>query len=769
MSYSRCEQLSWARLLAESGSSWTPPLTVHLPIHPVHAPDFVHVDSALTVCRRRVIQDASVTRAAERLDELSMLAISFAFDDPPFTPDYRYTRLSLDTGSLPIAHAEYFSPGRDLLYRMHYVCREIDPSRQSLLWIQGSVRNTGTVVRDAHVRVKAQVQPECVLFDYHYIPFTWDASRWLPCDHIDLVGDRLRCDGRVFGRVLPGDFALNWEELVELPPDAYHFETLWDGYYIQPQHRFTRFDHVLHLHAPLEPGAEKRFALAVLVNEDAVTPAHLDVLAQTEPERDMVVARDDFAAALPDDRARLTFPTQQWGAIFESLQVNTLQMLVRFPDASWLVPTQGGTSERHYVWVGEAVQMLLPLLQLGHTAPVRAAIDYIFSLQDGGYPPEGQFTALDGAVGTTGPRWACTTGVALALAAAYYRFTRDEVFLAMYLPKLLKAGHWITGEIRATRAVNPDGSVPLTSGLMPLACATDGDVGYVIAWTDANTYWGLEAFTRLLAEIGHAEAPVFRADADRYRADINRAIAALAREDGFIPRAIPTDKGALYAKFDTICGAIYLALLGAIDVQSDLFARYRAYMETYAADGYFWGPMDRDTMYMGTAEWAWHDVYLRLGAWKSAFMAQQTFQRYGMTPDCFQVQERFAKSNPAFTPWQPNASGNGKMLEMMVKSLYLEDGDTATLFGGIPYCWLQWNGTTALTNLRTPRGRMSLEAVMLDERRCRVSVYGDLPAAVRLPEHFTIEHHAGYVVTLAPNQQHLELVLTDAESAVIVS
>ncbi len=764
MTYRTCESMSWARLLAESAvPSWTPPLTTHLPIHPVYSPDFVHVDSALTVCRRRVIKDASVTHAEVRLEGLEMLAVSFAFDDPPFTPDYHYTRLALEDGRYPIVRAEHYSPGRDLLYSFTYYCRDIAESRQSLLWICGGVRNTGTVARAAHVRAKVQAQPEYLLFDYHYIPFTWDASRWLPSDRIDLVGDRLCCDGQVFGRVLPGDFALDWEAAVEFSPDAYHFETLWDGYYIQPQHRFTRLDHALHLQAPLVPGAEKRFALAMLVNQDAVEPAHLDALAQAEPERDRLVVCAGFDAALPEDRTRLVFPTQRWGEIFEVLQVNTMQMLVRFPNAPWLMPTQGGTSERHYVWVGEAVEMLLPLLALGHAAPVRAALDYIFNLQDGGCPPQGHFTTLEGAVGTTGPRWACTTGVALALAAAYYRYTRDEDFLNAYLPKMLKAAGWIIGEIRATRMVNADGSVPITSGLMPLACATDGDVGYVFAWTDANTYRGLEALASLLAEIGHAYAPAVCAEADRYRGDINRVVAALAREDGFIPRAIPSRDGTLYAKFDTICGAIYLGLLGAIDVRTERFARYRDYMETHAANGYFWGPMDRDTMYMGTAEWAWQDIYLKLGAWKSAFMALQTFLRYGMTQDTFQVQERFAKSNPAFTPWQPNASGNGKVLDMMVKSLYYADGDGATLFGGIPFCWLQWNGATALTNLRTPWGRVSLEAVMLDDDRCRVTLSGNLPAHLRLPEHLIVEGWAESICVIPAGERALTFTMRDAE------
>lgn len=40
---------------------------------------------------------------------------------------------------------------------------------------------------------------------------------------------------------------------------------------------------------------------------------------------------------------------------------------------------------------------------------------------------------------------------------------------------------WTVGELRATRKLNPDGSRPLHYGLMPFGCATDGDIGRIVA------------------------------------------------------------------------------------------------------------------------------------------------------------------------------------------------------------------------------------------------------------------------------------------------
>jgi hypothetical protein len=96
--------------------------------------------------------------------------------------------------------------------------------------------------------------------------------------------------------------------------------------------------------------------------------------------------------------------------------------------------------------------------------------------------------------------------------------------------------------------------------------------------------------------------------------------------------------------------------------------------------------------YMGIGEWLWQDAYLKAGEWKKAFLANMTNLKYGMTRDTLQVQERMSRFNPGFIPWQPNGSGSGKILEMMVKSVYFEDGDTAVLLGGIPWQWIEAQG-----------------------------------------------------------------------------
>ena len=184
------------------------------------------------------------------------------------------------------------------------------------------------------------------------------------------------------------------------------------------------------------------------------------------------------------------------------------------------MPTQGGSSERFFVWVWEAGDMLRPMIRTGHFESVRKSLDYIFSLQDGGFPPEGRFTTLDGAIGTTGPKWICTTGAALTLACDYYRYSHDKEFLEQYLPKIIKASRWIVGELRATRKLNADGTRPLYYGLMPFGVSTDGDIGYVVAMTDTYTFLGLEKTVNMLEELNDPDAGELRNELELYKGDL---------------------------------------------------------------------------------------------------------------------------------------------------------------------------------------------------------------------------------------------------------
>jgi len=705
-SYSTINSKKWSEILCKNHVyTWQPPVTVHLPLQPIHSPDLVHLDAALNVSRRRVIKDLPLKGYWDAMTHHETFLVQFALDDQPFVPDWRYSKLSLEEGRYPIARVQYFA--WDILYEFTYTCCPVD-EEQSLLWIDVSLSNESPVKQSGHVRTKVDFQYEADVFDYHYVPFWWDAKKWLPCEKVHLNGLDIYRQDTLFGRCVPGDFSCQWETESHFQDDQYRQMGMGSA----PTHNMRILDvyNVIHFQVEIEPGERKNFSLAFLVNYENVNENHVAFLKQAAKETACQRALAKFKEPFSDQKTKLWFTSSSWEDIFVALQLSSLQLMIKFADEQWLKPTQGGSSERHFVWVWEAVCMLRPLLWLGHFEQVKRALLYLFSLQDAGCPPEGKFTSLEGAIGTTGPKWMNSTGSALGLAAEYYLYTRDESFIKEYLPRILAAASWNIKEIRATRKLNPDGSRPLYYGLMPFGCATDGDIGYIVAFTDTYTYWGLKKTVQLLEVLGHEKAQEFRHEVDQYAHDIQTAIKGLTRPDGYIERKIVTqDDGTVHsAKFENIAGAIHFVYTDLLDPQSETFKRYMAYFERHCADGAFLGMMDRDVAYMGIGEWLWQDAYLKCGEWKKAFLATETNLKFGMTQDTYQVQERFSRFNPAFTPWQPNGSGNGKILEMMLKSIYFEIGDTALLLGGIPWVWLQESGSLTLKNLYTPHGRISV-------------------------------------------------------------
>lgn len=762
---------TWTGILGETEFEWVPPRTVHLPIQPVHSPDFIHVDCSLNVCRRRMLPGLSVTDPhwqTKAWQQLETMLVEMLPANPAFAPQGQACRFSLAEGRYPVVTAEYFA---DVLYRFEYFCAPTPRPGRNLLWVTCTVTNTGFKSCPVTVRARIGFVPEETVFDYHYIPFYWDRTKYRHPTHSGLRDGWILRRDKPVGRVVPDSFVCEWEAKVVF--DDQDYAALARTTYIEPANRFSELTECIRFRRDLAPGAQASFALALLTDYEAADDEDHRSLAAARPEDGRAAALAHFRSLFSGTSTELVAPIRKWDRVFTELQISSLQLMFPWPGVPGLAPTQGGTSERHFVWVWEAVFMLMPLLKTGRFNEVREALTFIFSLQDGGYPPEGRFTTTAGAIGTTGPRWINTTGAALALAADYCLYSGDEAFLQEYLPSLLRAADWIAGELRATRKLNPDGSRPLTFGLMPFGCATDGDIGHVISFSDGYTFWGLDKLARLLRRRGHPRAAGLEQERDRYRADIRATVAALARPDGFIDRKIVTgDPQERYAPgFEIACGIGNLVYCGALDPCDSLFSKYVAYAETHLMDGAFTARMNPEIYYMGALDLIWQDIYLKRGEWKKAFLAVQTNMSYGMTQDTFQVQERFSISNPAFAPFQPNGSGNGRIIEMMLRSFYFEEDTRVTLLAGVPFAWLRMNKRTALTRLRTLRGEISLEADMAG-RVCRLTIAASVPTALpdrfRIPEHFRVMEADG--VTAAsdaykphPRAQRIVFVLAENE------
>lgn len=160
--------------------------------------------------------------------------------------------------------------------------------------------------------------------------------------------------------------------------------------------------------------------------------------------------------------------------------------------------------------------------------------------------------------------------------------------------------------------------------------------------------------------------------------------------------------------------------------------------------GFFTGAMDLDIMYVGLGEHLWQHVYLCLGDWKKSYSALQTNLKYGMSKDACLVQERFSLTNPAFTPWQPNSSGNGRMLAMIVNQFYFEyhdvtHGDTLVFFGGMPPAWFEINPEMSLKGIYTYAGRISVSTADFTFKII-CDGFSLNNQTIRIPEYFSVTY-----------------------------
>ena len=717
-SLNNLENKSWTEVLRLNEREWRAPYSVHLPLHPPHADTFIYMDCALNAFTLPIpagIQ-SGMDGLQEILENIETMLVQFAFDEVPFIPDFRLSNIELTEGRFPIVKASYFA--WDLLYEIEYFSSRID-DKQNALWIKVSISNESLENRKAHVRTKVNFQKERKIFDYHYAPFYWDNSKWLKDDSVCLKSLDICRNGKFFGLVKESELELKWEKNIDFKDEDYNDKFRCSTpYFVPPSLRLKQADNLMHFHGKLAPGEKKSFSMAFLSVPERINEKHIAAFRNAKFETTRRDILSEFKAISDSpERARLCLAQDNMDKAFTAMQVCNQQMLIDLDNAIGLQPCQGGSSERFYVWVWEAMCMLRPMLQLGHFKEVKNVIDFIFSLQDGGCPPVGEFNSLEGAIGTTGPRWMNATGSALALAADYFNYSRDKNFLKDYLPQMLRGADWILGEICVTRKLNSDGSRPPVYGLMPFGCATDGDEGYVVAFSDAFSYYGLEKLLLLLKTIEHPYSGKLEQELKQYKKDIDIAVDYMQKKTGYIDRKIILDpsKGKITHKFNNTGGCQKMCYAGVLQADDKRFLKHIEYSEKHTNAGFFVGEMDRDIVYIGNPEHIWQDIYLRLGEWKKAFSLLQVNLKYGMSNDAFLAQERFSKTDPAYTPWQPNSSGNGRMLEMICKQFYFEYHDSVlgtvtTFLAAMPPNWFKLNKEISLKGLYTTCGRISIEA-----------------------------------------------------------
>ena len=715
-------------------------MSVHYPVHPPHSRDMIHVEPSFVVCRRRNFPNlvAGNKESKDFVSQIKTLVAQFAFDDPPFIPDAKQTKVTNCSVDGPLPVLEYRA--WNLKYSLHCACQAID-SRQNLIAMQCEVKNEGKTKRKAFVTLKFNICKEKDIFEYHYVHYYWNADKWLSQPNLSFENNYIAVDGTRFARVIPSGFELGFESSVSSNTSAFNQAfNCSDPYWIEPQLRVVNTDNVLRFSADIEPGQSKNFTVLMLSDEKNITTLQMEALSIS----DFSTVCSNTLSSYKEEtfgKTSIICPYGDFDDIIKSQQFQVLQLMIDVGDGEpGLKPTQGGTSERFYVWIWEAMHMLKPMLRMGYFELVKKALDNIFYLQDAGCPPEGEFQTTVGSVGTTGPKWANSTGAALDLAASYYLYSKDNTFLEEFMPKLIKAADWIVGEIKATRRIESNGQKAFNWGLMPYARATDGDRGYVVAKTDVISLLGLECFVDVLEKTGHPDAEKYRKEAAEYRSAIKAVIPLMTRENGFIERHLPVPDQDIRGKFTGVGGGLNMAYANLLS--DEQLKKYFDVIENEVADNFALFPMEADIVYTTSNEHIAQIIYLRSGQWKKAFATLRMCQCCALAKYTWLVSERFSKINNAYTPWQPNGSGSGRMIDMILNSICFElNEDELLFFGCMPYEILQKNGLTQLEMLHTQKGKLSLIAEAFDnsvEMKLSFENISAIPEFIKFPSHMQV-------------------------------
>ncbi len=409
--------------------------------------------------------------------------------------------------------------------------------------------------------------------------------------------------------------------------------------------------------------------------------------------------------------------------IYRVLTCNNLQFMGGNAATSHLKPGQGGFNPFSTVYGWESSNYLSVMDAQGFHSEVERVLDYFLTTQYGHKGPEGDISTAEGSF-RPHIHWMCETGALIGIFADHAILSGDFNRLRRDSAALLKAAGWISGQRARTKDIRSGGGRPAHYGLMPPGRATDWPDYCYSLFTDVYTWRGLDKLARSFEIGGFTEAERLRAEADDYRQCILVSLKTLMEEQAqhasrqkkkpendappvLLSHIALLDSKMVDAQDDLI--PVIEAEFRHSGEMNDLFATRMPEMEDVelmkiqekTAGG------EIDLYYVNSAEKVWHRLWLERGERIKALRYFYMTLAYSTSRDVHIASERFCPQLIWLLPWQPNASGNGRILEMMINSLCLEYQDSMHLLAGVPDAWFASGGPIGLSRLCTAFGLFS--------------------------------------------------------------
>jgi hypothetical protein len=433
-----------------------------------------------------------------------------------------------------------------------------------------------------------------------------------------------------------------------------------------------------------------------------------------------------------DRAAKIFVPEPIVEQVYRTLTLNDLQFLGSTPGVSYCKPGQGGFNNFSVVYGWESSQYLTVMDRQGFHDEIRRVLDYFLTTQQGTNGPEGDISTAEGCF-RPHIHWMCETGAVLRIFAEHALCAGDVAELRRDAPSLLKAAHWIEHERARTKQIDADGKKVLHYGLMPKGRSTDWPDSCYALFTDAFTWQGLDRLASAFEAAKLPEGKWLRDEAEDYRQCILNALACAIKPHPLDPtlswvpddlyedpaKALPTS---IFAAPQALLSSGVLppesSLIPSIESSlrkagclSDLFGFHMKTMEDadlkkrqeQSAGGKV------DLYYVTNCERMWHRIWLERGERIKALRFFYMTLAYATSRDVHMVHERYSPQLPWLLPWQPNGSGNGRVLEMILNTLAFEKGDSVCLLYGAPDAWFESGKPMGLSGLHMAFGEFSFQ------------------------------------------------------------
>ncbi len=363
--------------------------------------------------------------------------------------------------------------------------------------------------------------------------------------------------------------------------------------------------------------------------------------------------------------------------LMKNLVCQCLQMFCYQTGKDYVLPRQGGL--QRFIWPVEAVAFLMALDRFGnffsYTEKAYETFFGILQVEDG--EDEGAVSNLFGVP------WASITGASVQGLSEHLLARDDKKVFDKFKEKMWKAFLWMERQRDKTRGGEYAGY-----GIFPPMRSCDWmEIGQSWGLTDCTNLQGYEAMYHAFSQFGDKRADKIKSAYEDYMKcmrNILDKIVSEAKKDSeiFIPPRIGevhTDppEGAYFSD-----GPSMLLIAGVIphggelskkienwfknrnQMRNGLTGRMNTGLMSVLNTGRQYDPWAGHTWYTSYGDMAWFYNWLDGDEVEKAEETLKANLKYGMTKEYY-LTERYADNDPYYTPWLPNASANGRLMNML--------------------------------------------------------------------------------------------------------